>query len=85
MHYYSSTGSQLTDAVTPSDTVDLGTSARWLYVLVAWNLRFNTPSSWSDTAVTTHNATALAAWVTIPCIVTRVHSTGTTATVCALY
>lgn len=73
------TNSYLTAAVvTPSDTVDLPFAATGLLVTVAGNLSFLT----TDNVIV--NMTAAPVMV-IPVMVKRVRSTGTTATVVALY
>lgn len=64
--------------VTPSDTVNLPVQATALYVAVAGNVSFITPSG------VTLSATAHPVGV-IPIPAARVRSTGTTATVWALY
>jgi len=84
-HFYSAVWSQLTNTVTLSDTVNLPTPCRWLLVLAAWNVVFNALSSWPDWTVTTHTMTWAWVWTIIPCIITRVFTSWTSATVAAMY
>ncbi len=67
-------------AVTPNNSTDLPDGpARGLLVTVAGNVSFITAGG------TTHNLTNVPAWTQLPIAASRVRSTGTTATVLALY